>query len=189
MKFFSKQQVAGQWVAGLVTGMLMVSGFAFATDEATPAQTEQGAQTETKVTAQEAEPVANKAYLRVTPIELLKEPGKYLDQDIQIEGTFNSFSSLGLDYKKAFRDSKDFISLMILRPDVTHHKIPLAELKLIYPRKKSDEVLELESGDVISIKGHVFSTALNDPWVDVEILDVIQKVSPKVEEKSEPECC
>lgn len=183
MKFFSKQKAARQMAAGLVTGMLVVSGFAFATEGMQPTAIAQAQPAAAKAEA------ANKSYIRVTPIELLKSPADYLNKDIQIEGTFSSFSSLGLDYKKALRDSKDYVSLLLLRPDVAHHKIPLAELKLIYPRKKSEEVLELESGDIISVKGRVFSTALNDPWVDVEILDVVKKAAPKTEEKSEPECC
>ncbi len=184
MKFFSRQKAARQMAATLVTGMLAVSGFAFATDRIQPTII---AEAKPKVAVKSE--AANKSYIRVTPIDLLKAPDNYLDKDIQLEGTFSSFSSLGLDYKKAFRDSKEHVSLLLLRPDVTHHKIPLAELKLIYPRKKSDDVLELESGDIVSIKGHVFSTALNDPWVDVEVIDVIKKATPKPEEKSAPECC
>ena len=120
-----------------------------------------------------AKPAANA--VPVAPLDLVKEPAKYMDKDIAMEGTFNRFSDMALDYKKAFKDSREFVSFLILRPDVKKHSIPLSELKLFYPRKKSDEVVELESGDVISIKGHVFSTALNEPWVDVSELKIVKK--------------
>lgn len=112
----------------------------------------------------------------VQPIDLLKDPQLYLNKKVAFEGTFNSFSSVGLDYKKAMRSSKDFVSIIIRRPDVTDHTIPLAELKLIFPRKKSEDVMHLESGDKIKITGNVFSTALNEPWLDVSDIKVLHKV-------------
>ncbi len=128
-------------------------------------------------------------YIKTTSIDLLKSPENYLNKSVEFEGTFNSFSSLGLNYKKAFKDPKDFISILILRPDVKHHKIPLAELKLMYPRKKSDAILKLESGDEIKIKGKVFSTALKDPWIQIDEVEILKKIHPKPEEKPEQECC
>jgi len=125
----------------------------------------------------------HQVYEEITSTELVQNPGKYLDKGVRFPATFNSFSSLGLDYNKALRESKDYISMLILRPDVKHHKIPLSELKLIYPREQSEAVLTLESGDKIQITGSVFSTALNDPWVDVEKVDVIEKVEKKEDSK------
>ncbi|MEZ4574160.1 MAG: hypothetical protein R2857_04425 [Vampirovibrionales bacterium] len=54
----------------------------------------------------------------------MRHANNYLDQKVAFNGIFNSFNGLALDYKAAFRDSKDFLSFMIFRPDVEHHKIP-----------------------------------------------------------------
>ncbi len=121
----------------------------------------------------------------VSPIDLLKSPDQYLNKTVQFTGTFNSFSSLGLDYPKAMRDSKDYVSLMILRPDVSHHQIPLSELKLFYPRKKSESLITLNQGDKIQVRGKVFSKALSDPWVDVEDITVISKVKKSDDKAAE----
>lgn len=119
----------------------------------------------------------------VEPTSLLKDPALFLNKPVTFEGTFNSFSSLGLDYKKAMRSSKDYVSILIRRPDVSDHTIPLSELKLIFPRKKSESVMHLESGDVIKVTGQVFSTALNEPWVDVSEVKVIRKLKPTPKSK------
>ncbi len=131
----------------------------------------------------------NIEYMAVAPLDLLKAPAQYLDKHIQFEGTFNRFSDMGLDYKKAFKDSRDYVNLMILRPDVKQHQIPLSELKMFFPRKKSDEVVELETGDRISVKGHVFSTALNEPWVDVTEIKVIKKNDAAKKKGPDNDCC
>ncbi len=131
------------------------------------------------VSSVKATPKAPEAVLQsVQAVDLLKDPQLYLNKKVAFEGTFNSFSNVGLDYKKAMRSSKDFVSIIIRRPDVTDHTIPLAELKLIFPRKKSEDVMHLESGDKIKITGSVFSTALNEPWVDVSDVKVLQKLKP-----------
>lgn len=131
----------------------------------------------------------------VAPLDLLKKPEAYLNQRIYLEGEFRTFSTLGLDYKPAFRDSKDYVSLLIRRPDVSHHKIPLSEVKLFYPRQNAslkpvgkekpapkvvaqNEVLsKLEPGDWIGLEGTVFSTALGDPWVDVTTVTRLKPVA------------
>jgi hypothetical protein len=128
--------------------------------------------------------LANENFQAVTPVDLLKDPKQFLNKKVMFEGIFSSFSNLGLDYKKAFRDSKDYISFLIKRPDVTNHIIPLSELKLIFPRKKSEEVLKLETGDRISIKAQVFSTALSEPWLDILEVKIIEKVK-----KAKPADC
>lgn len=127
-------------------------------------------------------------YSTVVPTDLLKDPKGYMNKKVKFEAVFNSFSSLGLDYKKAMRDSKDYVSFLIKRPDVPGRMIPLAELKLIYPRKKSEEVIHLETGDKISVKGQVFSTALNEPWVDVTEVKIIQKQKADKEEPCHDNC-
>jgi hypothetical protein len=114
----------------------------------------------------------------VLSTDLLKTPDQFLNKTVTFEGTFSSFSALGLDYKRAFRDSKDFISFLILRPDVVDHHIPMSELKLIYPRKKGDALQHLEVGDQIRVTGAVFSTALQEPWVDVSEVTILKKAKP-----------
>lgn len=122
----------------------------------------------------------------VEPLAILKEPAQYINKKVTFTGTFNRFADIGLDYKKAFRDSRDYVTFFILRPDVTDHTIPLAEMKLFFPRKKSTEVLDLETGDKIQIIGTEFSTALDEPWIDVEHIKIVQKTD-KPERKHQPE--
>jgi hypothetical protein len=116
--------------------------------------------------------------LSVTPIDLVRQPDVYLNKHVTFKATFNSFASLGLDYKKAFRDSKDYVSMLVLRPDVSpKYRIPLSELKLFFPRKKSDVVLHLDAGDTVQITGLVFSNALGEPWMDVNQLTIVEKTA------------
>lgn len=125
---------------------------------------------------------------QVDPLVLLKEPSRNLNKKITFTGTFNRFADIALDYKKAFRDSRDYVTFFILRPDVpTGQIIPLSELKLFFPRKKSVEVMELESGDKIQIVGTEFSTALDEPWVDVEHIRILQKTDKPEKKHTPPE--
>ena len=39
---------------------------------------------------------------------------------------------------------------------------------------KKEKLIDLESGDKIEIKGTVFSTALGDPWVDVDEVKILE---------------
>ncbi|HEY9744758.1 MAG TPA: hypothetical protein V6C99_00915, partial [Oculatellaceae cyanobacterium] len=67
--------------------------------------------------------------IQVDPLTLLQNPQAYLNKKVTFTGTFNRFADIALDYKKAFRDSRDYVTFFILRPDVTHSTIPLSELK------------------------------------------------------------
>lgn len=122
----------------------------------------------------------------VDPMALVKDPAHYLNKKVTFTGTFNRFADIALDYKKAFRDSRDYVTFFILRPDVTDHTIPMSEMKLFFPRKKSSEAMDLDSGDKIQIIGTEFSTALDEPWIDVEHIRVLEK-SEKKEKKHTPE--
>lgn len=122
--------------------------------------------------------------MSVAALDLVHDPDRYLNKRVAFEGTFNSFSSLGLDYKKALRDAKQYVSLLILRPDVSHHNIPLAELKMFYPRQKSESLMTLDQGDRVAIEGTVFSTALGEPWLDIQQVKILQK--SKKADKSKP---
>ncbi|OGI02937.1 MAG: hypothetical protein A2104_02060 [Candidatus Melainabacteria bacterium GWF2_32_7] len=118
----------------------------------------------------------------VSPLELIASPQAYLNSNIKILAKFDKFSTLGLDYKPAFKDSKDYISLLIKNPGISDHTIPLSELKLLIPRDKAEKLIDLESGDEIELTGQVFSTALNDPWVDINNINVItSKAKAKIE--------
>lgn len=121
----------------------------------------------------------------VSALDVMKAPADYLNKKVTFTATFNRFADIGLDYKKAFRDSRDYVTFFILRPDVTVSTIPLSEMKLFFPRKKSDEVMELESGDKIQLVGSTFSTALDEPWIDVEHIKILEKTA-KPEKKHQP---
>lgn len=123
---------------------------------------------------------------KVDSLDLLKDPAKYMNKKVTFTGTFNRFADIGLDYKKAFRDSRDYVTFFIQRPDVSDHTIPLAELKLFFPRKKSSEVMDLETGDRIQVIGSEFSTALDEPWVDIEHIKILEKTE-KHERKHGPQ--
>jgi len=114
----------------------------------------------------------------VTPLQLVRSPETYLNQTVSFDAEFSGFSGLGLDYKKAYRNAKDYVTVLVRRPDVQHHNIPLSELKLFYPRKQSEALSDLEPGDKISIQGQVFSTALREPWVDITQLKVLKAPKP-----------
>ncbi|MBI4533692.1 MAG: hypothetical protein HY711_07065 [Candidatus Melainabacteria bacterium] len=104
-----------------------------------------------------------------TPEELVKKPQEYLGKNIKFTANFFAFSSLALDYKPALRSSKTHLSFLVIRPS-TH--IPLSELKLamMVPKEKDPEstlLATLKDGDQLEIVGKVFSTALDEPWVEV----------------------
>ncbi len=114
------------------------------------------------------------SYCQVAPLQLVQQPQSYMYQNIKIVGTFDKFSTLGLDYKPAFRDSKKYISFLLRRSDVPNdYVIPLSELKLLIKRDKVEKMKDLESGDKVELTGNVFSTALNDPWVDVKTFKIL----------------
>ena len=115
---------------------------------------------------------------------LLENPQDYIDKKIKFRGKFSSFTTLALDYKPAMRSSKDYISICIFRTD---SKIPLSELKLAYPVKEAKEDLvirEMEEGDLLEIYGKVFSSALDEPWVDIlQIKKIESSSTKKIEDK------
>ena len=78
---------------------------------ATPATVEKP-----KVETPAAESLANRAFLKVAPTDLVKTPQNYMGKDVTFEGTFNRFSDIALDYKKALRESKEYVSVLVLRP-------------------------------------------------------------------------
>ena len=119
--------------------------------------------------------------LNTSPLEIVANPTKFLHKNFIMDAKFDKFSTLGLDYKKAMRDSHDYIGILIQRDDVKDHNIPLSELKLFVKRDYAEKFVDLNTGDKIKISGEVFSTALGDAWADIKNIEVVEKV--KKEEK------
>lgn len=105
--------------------------------------------------------------------DLVKSPNNYKGQKIYIEGSFHSFTTLPLDYSKAYRDSKDYIGIMLSRPDFP--EIPLVELKLAVPLSEfKDENKEIiENGDKVRIEGEIYAIALGEPWLEVKSINKV----------------
>jgi hypothetical protein len=130
-----------------------------------------------QTTAPAKKPVATAAvsYITVSPLDLVDHVSKYLNKNITFTGEFVAYTSLGLDYKPAFRDAQKYIGVLIRRPDVTTHTIPLSEVKMFLKRDVAEKNVDLDQGDKIKIEGKVFSDALGDPWVDITNFTVISK--------------
>ena len=114
----------------------------------------------------------------VNPLSLVSKPSEYLNKTITMNAKFDKFSTLGLDYKSAYKSSEEYISFLIKRED-TIYDIPLSELKLFLKRTEAEKFIELKTDDEISITGTVFSDALGDAWVDVSSLVVTKKAPNK----------
>ena len=123
-----------------------------------------------------------KSYITVNPLDLVARPSFYLNKNIKIRAKFDKFATLGLDYKPAMRSTENYISFLIQRPDVYDHNIPLSELKIFLKRTEAEKHIDLNSGDVVEFQGKIFSTALGDPWMDVDKFTVIS-TKPKDENK------
>lgn len=118
-------------------------------------------------------------YQAANSLDVVNHPNNYLNKKIKMNATFDKFSTLGLDYKPAFRNSKEYISFLIRRNDVVDHVVPLSEMKLFLKREMAEKFIDLEAGDKIEIYGRVFSSALGDPWIEVEHLKITQKMPSK----------
>ena len=119
--------------------------------------------------------------LNATPLAIVATPEKYLNKTVKMQATFDKFSTLGLDYKKAMRSSANYIGILIQRDDVVNHNIPLSEMKIFMKKDLAQKHIDLDVGDKIEMTAHVFSTALGDPWLDIKTLTVLKKA--KKEEK------
>lgn len=118
--------------------------------------------------------------VQVKATELVKNPQTYLNKNVKIIGIFDKFVTIGLDYKPAFRDSKDYISFLIRKDEIQGHIIPMSELKILINRKTAEKQLaKIESGDKIEIEGKIFSTALGDPWLEACKVTIISKKEKK----------
>jgi hypothetical protein len=106
-------------------------------------------------------------------LQIVERPQDFLGKEVKVIGIFDKFSTLGLDYKPAFRDSKDYIAFLIKRDNVTDHTIPLSEFKILIKRDKAEKLIDIESGDKIEFSGKIFSTVLNDPWLEVDSIKIL----------------
>ncbi len=122
-------------------------------------------------------------YIDVNPLSVVNNPYQYLNKYIRIRAKFDKFSTLGLDYKPALRPHEKYISFMIQRPDITNHNIPLSEFKIFLTKEVAEKHIDLDSGDEILFSGKVFSTALGDPWMDVDKFEVTNKVKKDTQNK------
>ena len=109
------------------------------------------------------------------PLEIVSNPYKFLNKKVQMTAKFDKFTTLGLDYKKAMRDSQKYIGFLVQRDDVKDHNVPLSELKMFITREYAEKFIDLNTGDTIKITGKVFSTALGDGWIDVSEINVVEK--------------
>ena len=123
----------------------------------------------------------NEQIYNVTSLNVVANPAKYLNKTVKMQATFDKFSTLGLDYKKALRPSTKYIGILIQRDDVINHNIPLSEMKLFLTKELAEKHIDLDTGDKIELTAKVFSTALGDSWLDVKTINVIKKA--KKEEK------
>lgn len=142
-----------------------------------------------KVCSQTATPTVIKAavpqqqqvieYITVNPLDVVANPSRYLRKNIRIKAKFDKFSTLGLDYAPAMRSSEKYISFLIQRPDISNHDIPLSELKIFLKKEVAEKNIDLDAGDEIEFTGKIFSTALGDPWMDVDSFKVLTIKKPK----------
>ncbi len=112
--------------------------------------------------------------IRVKPLTVVNSPKTYLNKTIIMDAKFDKFSTLGLDYKVAYRSSEKYISFLIKRDD-TSFNIPLSEMKLFLKRDTAEKFIDLKTDDEVEITGVVFSDALGDAWIEVNELKITKK--------------
>lgn len=115
------------------------------------------------------------ASTRVNALDVVANPTRFLNKTITVQGKFDKYSTLGLDYAPAMRSSEQFITFLIQRDDVRDHNVPLSEMKIFMKRAEAEKHIDLNAGDEIEFTGKVFSDALGDAWVDAEKFTVISK--------------
>lgn len=119
----------------------------------------------------------NVNYELVNSLDVVANPTKYLNKKIKIKAKFDKFSTLGLDYKPAYRSSEKYITFLIKRDDVINHVVPLSEMKNFLAREEAEKHIDLKPGDLIEYSGTVFSNALGDVWINVEHFNVLTQQS------------
>jgi len=125
--------------------------------------------------------------IEAASLQIVERPQDFLGKEVKIIGTFDKFSTLGLNYKPAFSDLKDYIAFLIKRDNVTDHTIPLSEFKILIKRAKAEKLIDIESGDKIEFIGKVFSTVLNDPWLEVDSIKILTPKDKKASKSKNSE--
>lgn len=151
-------------LSSLLLGLFIISfnsEFAVA-NTTTPTKTVQ-----TQTTTQTQQPA-----LSVKPLDVVNNPSAYMRKRICMTGKFSKFTTLGLDYKPAYRSSDKYISFLFFRDDVVG-TIPLSELKMFISRKVAEKLPDLNEGDTIKVTGTVFSNALGDAWLDADTIQLM----------------
>ena len=160
----------------IVAGLICFSAQVYATDTdkvITPTAVKPQSQNQTDV-----------KYMSITsPLLLVNNPAQYLNKNVEFTAKFNKFTTLGLDYPPVERASQVYTGVLIERDDVTTHVIPLSELKMFIKIAQLKQCTDLASGDKIKVKGKVISTALGDPWLDIDELTIIEHVKSDSAEK------
>lgn len=164
-----------------IIALAMILSFGIIGGFSAPALSQNTLQTKTKAqkTVQDVKPI------NTTSLAIVSSPQKYLNKKVKMQATFDKFSTLGLDYNKALRPATKYIGILIQRDDVIDHDIPLSEMKLFLTKEMAEKHIDLDTGDKIELIAKVFSTALNDPWLDVEELTVIKKAGKETKETKE----
>lgn len=147
----------------------------------TNALVKNGAKEPVKLEKTAATAVQESSYESVKPLAVVANPTKYLNKKIKIRAKFDKFSTLGLDYKPAYRSSEKYITFLIKRDDVINHVVPLSEMKNFIVREEAEKYIDLKPGDEIEYYGVVFSDALSDAWVNVDKFVVISQKSKEKE--------
>lgn len=117
--------------------------------------------------------LCDSSYQPASSLDIAANPAKYLNKKVKIRAKFDKFSTLGLDYKPAFKSSEKYITFLIKRDDVTDHTIPLSEMKNFLSRDMAEKYIDIKAGDDIEYCGIVFSNALGDAWIDVAKFSVL----------------
>ena len=138
------------------------------------------AATQTKAPAQTT--AVQTQAINVRPLSVVNSPKTYLNKNVVMNAKFDKFSTLGLDYKPAYKSSEEYISFLIKRDDTTFD-IPLSEMKLFLKRETAEKFIDLKTNDEIEIKGLVFSDALGDAWVNVNELKITKKAPEENKDK------
>src|SRR5574344_429519 len=129
--------------------------------------------TKSAVSTKSASSVNSAEYVLTNPLDIVANPSKYLHKKVKIRAKFDKFSTLGLDYKPAYRSSEKYITFLIKRSDVVNYTVPLSEMKNFMTRTLAEKYIELKPGDDVEYEGTVFSDALSDAWVSVDSFKVL----------------
>lgn len=145
--------------------LLLISGFIIADAAPTPTKAPVAKQMQTNI----------KPEINTTSLSIVANPSKYLNETVVMTAKFDKFTTLGLDYKKAMRDSQKYIGFLVQRDDIKDHNVPLSELKMFMSRDYAEKFIDLNTGDKVKIRGKVFSTALGDAWIDILDIAIVEK--------------